>query len=298
VTDLVAIAGATGNAGLEVVRAAHARGLRVRALVRNEDKLAPVRDCVAEVRNIQVTERESLRGALDGAAYVVTALGKTRQTDRVSRRAVDVDANANLFDESRVAGVGRIAMVSVFGADPDSSVSMLRMKGDAETALRECGVPHVVIRPTGFFSDMWEVFQMASRGSLWTVGSGATRMNPISLPDLGRFIVDSLLDDAQVGKALPIGGPDMITWRELGDMCGRVLGKPVKTRALPMWLAKGGIAMIRPFSRNRWELAQFIVGSVKLMDDLSDDELPPCFGVEHLEDYFSARHDAHEDIAT
>jgi len=288
--ETMVIAGATGNCGKEVVRAAHARGLRVRALVRDPARLAAVRDCVDEVRTVEVTRRDDLRGTLDGAAYLVTALGKTRQTDRVDRRAVDVDANLHLFDEAAAAGVGRVGLVSVFGADPASRVALLRMKGEAEEALRAAGLDHVIVRPTGYFSDMWTMFEMARDGTLWMVGSGETRLNPISLPDLGRFIVDRVVEGAD--QPLACGGPDLLTWNGIGEICGRVLGRPVKTRHVPMWMARAGVAMMRPFSRNRWEIAQFILGQVALMDGIAEDQLPPAVGTEHLEDWLRQRHQA------
>lgn len=124
---LVAIAGATGNCGREVVRAAKEHGLRVRALVRSEAKLGRMRDICDEVRVVQATQRDTLRGALDGADYLVSALGKTFQKDNVERRSVDVDANLYLFHEAKSAAVARVALVSVFMARPNHPVELVRI---------------------------------------------------------------------------------------------------------------------------------------------------------------------------
>src|SRR5690606_19756319 len=104
---LVAIAGATGNAGRKIVAEAHRRGLRVRALVREEARLREARPFCDEVRIVQVTDPASVRGALDGATYAISALGKTMQKDSTPRRAVDVEANVHLFAEARRAGARR-----------------------------------------------------------------------------------------------------------------------------------------------------------------------------------------------
>lgn len=282
----VAVAGATGNCGRAVVRAAHAHGLRVRALVRRPEALADLADAVDEVRTVQVTERESLRGALDGVDLLVSAVGKTRQTDRIARQTVDVDANRFLFEEARAAGVARIGFVSVLGADPDSPIEMLRMKGEAEAALRATGVPAVVVRPSGFFSDLDAFLDTAARGrALWTVGDPDTRIDPISLPDLGRVVLEAALDPANVGRALPVGGPQRLSWRDVADACAQALGRPVRLHAVPLPLARLAVPLIRPFQRDAWEVAQFIVGMAERAPDLR----PVPRGQQTLAEHFAAR---------
>ncbi len=286
---VVAVAGATGNCGKEVVRAAHSSGLSVRALVRNEARLAPVRDRVDDLRVVQVTDRASIAGSLDGADFLVSALGKTYQKDKVSRWEVDVGANLHLFDEASKAGIRRVALVSVFGADPNHDIALMRMKGEVEAALAGTGLPFVIVQPTGFYSDMWELFEMARRGTFWIIGDGSVGFNPIGLDDLGEFIVRSLLDDSKVGQRLPCGGPDTLTSHDIAAMAARVLGRPVKKRHVPLWLARAAVAMVRPFSRNLWEMGQFFVGQVGVLQAHGGMVTAPVAGRRRLEDYFRSR---------
>ena len=287
--EVIAIAGATGNSGREVVRAAHERGLRVRALVRGEERLAPVRDCVDEVELVQVTQAETLQGVLDGATYLVSTIGKTWQKDGTPRRLVDVDANLNLFAEAGRAGVKRVGFMSVYAADPESPIVVMRMKGEVERALEQSGLEHVIIQPSGFFSDMWEVFQMAQKGTVWTFGKGEGKFNPVSLIDLADFTIEALLNDDNVGKKLPVGGPDALSSHDLAAVCGRVLGRKVRVRSVPMWLAKAGLFLVRPFSRNTWELGQFFVGMTDLLAQQGGDAILPSAGDHRLEDYLRER---------
>lgn len=293
-TRCVAVAGATGNAGRQIVRALAERDVRVMALVRDPDRLGEQREQCAEVRRVQVTEPESLRGALDGADLVVSALGKTYQKDKTPRRAVDVDANRHLFAEAKRAGAKKIGLVSVWGAGLDQPVEMLRMKGEAEAALEKTGVPFVIFQPSGFFSDMWEVLQMCRGGTFWAFGSGRARFNPISLEDLGDFVAEGLLDASAVDLRRPVGGPDDYDAESLAALCGRVLGRTVRVRRVPMWLAKAGVSAIRPFSRGTWELADFFVGSSALAEKLGEAAVLPKTGDHHLEDYLRERNEKNE----
>lgn len=294
----IAVAGATGNAGREIVRALAARGHCVRALVRSPERLGPTKDLCAEVYTVEVTQPGTLKGALDGVEVLISALGKTFQKDKISRRAIDVDANVNLFVEARAAGVARVGLVTVATASPDHPVAMIAMKGEVEERLQASGLPWVIIQPSGYFSDMWEIFQMCARGTLWLLGDGAMRFNPISLLDLGDFIADTVLSDAAVGARHPIGGPEVMTAHEIADRAERVLGKKVKRRHVPIWAARAGVAALRPFSRNMWELGDFFVGQVRFAQRaLGNDATLPAYGTHRLEDYFRERWKAEQAAA-
>jgi uncharacterized protein YbjT (DUF2867 family) len=289
-SSTVAVAGATGNAGREIVRALADRGARVVALCRAPERLGAVRERCAGVRVVEVTQPRSVAGALDGVDALVSALGKTWQKDKTPRRAVDVDANLHLFAEAKRAGVRRVGLISVAWARADHPVAMMRMKGEVEVALKESGLDFVIIQPSGFFSDMWEMLRMCERGTLWSFGKGRARFNPIALEDLGDFVAESVLDDAMVGRTLPAGGPDAFDMHDLAAMCGRVLGREVRVRAVPMWLAKAAVKAVSPFSRGLWEMADFFVGNSAFAETVGDAAVLPSRGQRHLEDYLRDRY--------
>lgn len=288
-SETVAVAGATGNAGREIVRALVERGHRVRALVRNPDRLGALRERCAEVRVVQVTERGSLRGALDGADRVVSALGKTWQKDAVPRRLVDVEANLNLMHEAKRSGTKRFGLLSVAWASMDHPATMVRMKAEVEDALRHSGLPFVIIQPSGFFSDLWEVLEMCKKGTFWAIGDGRLRFNPISLVDLGDFVAEALFNDDRPGQSLPIGGPQTFDSFDLASLCGRVLEREVKVRNVPLWLAKAGVAAVRPFSRNLFEMGEFFVGNTVFGVQRDNDGTVPAYGTHQLEAYYRDR---------
>ncbi len=198
--EMVAVAGATGNAGQEIVRALHEKGHRVCALVRSRARLQHVEACCQEVRIVQVTDRRSVRRCLDCIDRVVSALGKTWQKDKVSRRIVDVETNLNMVEEAQRVEVKRFGLVRVAMASTTHPVAIIRMKGEVEQELKRSGVPLVIVQPSRFFSDIWKVFQVCSKGTFWVIGDGRVRFNPISLVDLGRFVPDSLFDETKIRK--------------------------------------------------------------------------------------------------
>lgn len=286
---IVAVAGATGNAGRAIVRELLAQGSSVRALVRSPRKLSDLADSV-DIREVQLTEPSSVRGTLDGVDVVVSALGKTNQRGGAKRRQVDVDANLSLLEEARRAGTSRFGFISVATARADHPVEMIRMKGEVEDAIEASGIPFVIVQPTGYYSDLWQMLEMARGGSLWTFGDGRMRFNPIDPRDLAEFTVARLFDAGSANGRFPIGGPESLDSYDIARRCQRVLGRRVRVRRIPLWLARAGISVIRPFSEEQWQLADFFLGNVEYAHGaLNNDASMPAYGSRKLEDYFRER---------
>ena len=286
---IVAVAGATGNAGKAIVGELLANGADVRALVRSPEKLGELSSHV-DVRIVQATEPESVRGSLDGVDVVISALGKTTQRGGASRRDVDVGANLTLLREAQAAGVSRFGFISVATASADHPVAMIRMKGEVEHAIEASGLPFVIVQPTGYYSDLWQMLEMARRGSLWTFGDGRMRFNPIDPRDLAEFTVRRVLDEGSASQRLAIGGPETLDSYDIARVCERVLGHRVKVRRIPLWVARAGITALRPFHRELWQLLDFFLGNVEYARrSLDNDASMPAYGRRRLEDYFRER---------
>ena len=70
----------------------------------------------------------------------------------------------------------------------------------------------------------------------------------------------------------------------------RVLDRQVKVRCIPLWLARIGVALLRPFSRNLWEMGDFFVGNAEYARrELGNDASVPAVGQRRLEDYLRSR---------
>jgi uncharacterized protein YbjT (DUF2867 family) len=257
--------------------------------VRVPERLGPVRDLCAEVVVVQATDPASLRGSLDDVDGLISALGKTRQKDRTPRRAVDVDANRNLFTEAARAQLKRIGLISVAGASHNHPSVMMRMKADAEDALKDTGVPYVIVQPSGYFSDLWKGFEMCRRGSFYCLGDGQARFNPISLHDLGEFVASRFLDPSNTGLTLPVGGPQVLRMLDVAEISARILQRKIRVIHIPIWAARTAVALIRPFSRNFWELGQFFVEAIATATRNGGSQVAPLYGKDILENYLRGR---------
>lgn len=203
---VVLVAGATGGTGQEVVREALAKGFRVRVLVRDRAKADTLFADRVSYAVGDVREPRSLRAAVRGARYVVSALGSNTPRDpENSPQLVDYAGVKALAEAARAAGVEHFVLVSSMGVThPDHPLNqtldgILQWKLKGEEAVRASGVRYTIVRPGGLTNDppgqaALRVMQGDPRGA-----SGR-----ISRADLARVLVNALGRPEAYGKTFEI----------------------------------------------------------------------------------------------
>ena len=274
----ILVAGSTGYLGGFVCRELKARGHFVRALARSPEKLAPLRDSLDEIVEAEVTRPETLEHVCDGIDVVFSSVGITRQKDGLTFRDVDYQGNKNLLDVALRAGVQKFVYVSAVNGTRLRHLDIVDAHEAFVEELEASGLDHTVVRPTGYFSDMSEVFEMARKGRVWLIGSGTNRVNPIHGADLAVVCADAIESARQTEIA--VGGPQTMTWREVAKLAFEVLGRPAKVTCIPEWLMWPVVRLVRLFNRHQGELLAFFTTMA------TTDVVAPPTGTRTLEQHF------------
>ena len=277
--EKVLIAGSTGYLGSCAVGIFKEHGYYVRALVRNIAKVEPVKKYIDDIFEGQVTRPETLEGVCDDMDYVFSSLGITRQPDKVTYMDVDYGGNKHILDRARKAAVKKFIYTAVFmPAHIPANIEIFRVKEKFVDELKRSGMDYAIIRPTGFFSDMREVFKMALSGRAYLIGGGRYKSNPIDGADLARVCVNALTHPQ---KEIPCGGPDIYTGREVAELAFSVLGKEPKIINIPEWFVRFVARSVSPFlsSRNRGALEFMLTAFL-------NDFIAPAHEGKSLKDYF------------
>lgn len=279
----IAVAGATGALGREVVRALQARGLRVRALVRDVAKARVLG--ADEVHAADALQPGSLAGAFDGATHVFSAVGASVGSDPAGGRAsfleVDLPANRHLIAAARSARVQRFVYVSAHLAPGRRDVAYLRAHAEVEDLLARSGMRHGIVRPTGFFSAFEEYLALAKRGSVPEIGGGLARTNPIHQADLAELCADLVQSDRD--DVREVGGPEVFTRHQIVELAFEALGKPVRVRRVPIPVARLMSTLVHPFHPRFAEMGHLLAAIN------SADVVAPAFGKRTLAAYFRER---------
>lgn len=252
----VLVTGGSGQLGSAVVRALLADGHRVRCIVLHLSQPDLLAGLPVELREGDVTRPESLPPAFEGIDAVIHMAGivSYARTDRARTRlpAVFVDGTRHALQASADAGVGRFLLTSSIaalgylpdGATGDESTPwnwgpldipyFAAKKGAEDLVLAERRLEALAVNPGIVFGEgdlqrngARTLLQIAS-GRMPGVPPGAT--TAANLDDVARGHLLALRS-GRPGQRYILGGHPM-TFRELYDRIGEVVGRPAPRRTL------------------------------------------------------------------
>lgn len=238
----VLIAGATGYLGRHLISAYHEAGYKVVALARRPEALVTMSGQIERIVFAQATRPETLKDVMRGVDHIVSALGITRQTDGLSYDEVDYQANRNLLDAALDAGLESFTYIHVKNAEAMPKVEMAAAKARFAAELDAAPIQSTIVAPSGFFSDLTEVFEMARKGRVYLFGDGETLISPIDGRDLAEACVKA---SASQEARVEIGGPQTFTLNEVACAAFEALGAQVRITHLPFAPARMGVRLAK-----------------------------------------------------
>ncbi|MFF9012521.1 SDR family oxidoreductase [Streptomyces sp. NPDC014870] len=227
------VTGAGGYIGGRLVPELLDAGHTVRCLARTPAHLRdhPWADRVEVVRG-DVRDADSLRPALrdvDVAYYLVHSMTSGRDFEETDRLAARTFAT-----EARAAGVRRIVYLGGLtpaGIPVDELSPHLRSRAEVGRILLGSGVPTTVLRAAvvvGSGSASFEMLRyLTERLPVMVTPSWvSTRVQPIAVRDVLRYLAGSAQMPADVNRAFDIGGPDVLTYRQMMERYAQVARLP------------------------------------------------------------------------
>ncbi len=242
----VAVAGGTGFVGGAIAAELHARGESVIVLSHRPDRARAHLPDDVEIRDADVADISSLERALRGVVALVISLAFPNSPMETPRRghtfeAVDAAGTERLVAAAAAAGVRRIVYISGAGAASDSPRSWFRAKWRAERAVRESGIAYTVIRPTWVYGPrdvaLNRFLGFAKRLPFVPLtGGGRQLLAPVFVDDVARLAADALRADAARDQVFEVGGPDILSMREVIRVALGVAGlrRPLLPAPVPL----------------------------------------------------------------
>jgi uncharacterized protein YbjT (DUF2867 family) len=229
---MILVTGATGNAGVEVVRALRQRRASMRAFVR--DPVEARRKLGDDVQLVpgDFADPRSVRAALEGVETVFLS-----GADDPRR----VDWETDLIDAASAASVRRIVKLSGIGAAPESPVGPWAWHGQIERHLLDSDVPSVVLRASFFMSNLLAgAEQIAADGALAAPG-GEARIAMVDPRDVGACAASVLTTARHDGHTFVLTGPRAITFADVAREISAIAGREVAYLDLPDEAAQQGL---------------------------------------------------------
>jgi uncharacterized protein YbjT (DUF2867 family) len=226
-SPLVAVTGATGHIGAELVRQLRKRGAAVRAIGRSAARLAPLAALGAEAREGSIADAGFLARVFAGADAVFALVPPDYAT--ADHRAYQRQTADHLARAVEAARVPSVVTLSSLGAELDAGTGPIAGLHDLEKRIEQiAGVRVVHLRPTYFMEN-----ELNNIGLIKTAGITGSPLKAdllrtlVATRDVAVVAAELLCGPAAAGISVrELLGPREYTSREVASCLGTAVGRP------------------------------------------------------------------------
>jgi uncharacterized protein YbjT (DUF2867 family) len=241
---VILVTGGTGFVGGHVVQALRQADRPVRCLVRSTKRAGRLAALGCELVEGDVTDKTSLRGAVEGVDVVVHLVairqGRPEQFQRIM-----IGGTRDLLELAKEGGVKRFVLMSALGTSEETKdlVPYYGAKWQEEHDVQGSGIPYVIFRPSFIFGregGILPTFRKLAKLAPVTpiIGSGKQRIQPIWADDIAAYFDRAIDFEAATNRMFELGGPDVVAWNEFWERLKRTLGMRRPSVHVPVGLMK------------------------------------------------------------
>jgi len=232
---IVLVTGASGFIGRLLTKALLAEELQVRCMVRRTS--LPSAGSVETVHG-DLLEPATLPAAMAGvdtAFYLVHAMAGGRAG--FERR--DREAAENFVRAAEKAGIRRVIYLGGLGETGGDLSEHLKSRLEVAQILRSGNFATTFLRAAIIIGAGGASFEMIKAlverlPVMITPRWVTTRCQPIAVADVISYLVGCLKDERTSGGTFDIGGPDVITYKEMMERFGRIMGRTLFILPVPV----------------------------------------------------------------
>ncbi|MBC8552805.1 MAG: NAD(P)H-binding protein [Candidatus Brocadiales bacterium] len=234
--DRVLILGGTGFIGKKLVSELTGRNIRLRLLVRNPSKVPAA---ILKSRDIEIVKGDIVRGeglkeAVSGihtAYYLVHSMGGKSMFKNTEFARMDKNAAKNFIKSADEAGIKRVIYLGGLGETGKDLSEHLRSREEVAEILSSGKPLATVLRAAIIIGAEGASFVMlkylVERLPVMICPKWIdTKIQPIAVKDVLAYLTGCLFQSDTAGKKFDIGGPEVLTYREMMQQYTEAVGIP------------------------------------------------------------------------
>jgi len=246
----VTVFGGSGFVGRYIVKRLAKAGALVRVAVRDPEgaKFLKPMGALGQISfyGIDIGDAGDVAAAVAGSDDVIISVGVLAESGRQSFRRLHVDGPAAVAAAAASEGVERLVHISAIGANAESESRYARSKAMGEAAVSAAFPAASILRPSVIFGpedDFLNRFAAMARmaPALPLIDGGDTKFQPVYVGDVADAVMAALQDANAAGKTFELGGPAVLTLKEIFEY---IMDETGRKRAL----APAPARLLRPFA--------------------------------------------------
>jgi NADH dehydrogenase len=238
---LVTVFGGGGFIGRHIVQRLAAAGHTIRIAGRDTERAA--RLCtmggVGQITPVaaSITDEASSARAVAGADIVINLVGILFEGRAGDFQRIQAEGAGRVARLSAATGAKQFLHLSAIGADAGSPSLYAQTKAAGEAAVLAAFPGAIILRPSVVFGPDDQFFNrfagLAAMLPFMPVVAGETRFQPVYVGDVADAAMAALADPAAAGKTFELGGPRVMSMRQVLRYILDVTGRRRPMIALP-----------------------------------------------------------------
>lgn len=228
----ITILGGAGFVGSSIVGKLDAAGYQVKVLSRRRETgkhliLLPN----VQVVDCNISDNHALKKALTGSDAVINLVGILHETSKNSFEKVHHQLPRFLAQSCEELGIGRLIHMSALQANKHAPSAYLKSKAAGEAAVNEFSkkLDVTIFRPSVIFGQGDSFINMFANLVKFLpiifLAKPEAKFQPIWVEDVAQCVVNALENTDTYGKSYELGGPQIVTLKQLVQKVMDILGK-------------------------------------------------------------------------
>ena len=232
ISTRIVVAGASGFVGKNLRSFLHENKLNVLAISRKNFRKYP-----SEVKIISTNLSDpKLQSKLKNYDALINLIGIGRQTPKSTFEEINLNLTKDVIETCKNTGIKKIIFISGLGVSRSNKSDYFVSKYKAEREIINSGLDYTIFRASYIIGKTDHLTKALSKqmkkGVIVIPGSGKYRLQPISVLDVTKIILEAILGKKFSRKIIDLVGPQKISFEDFVKLFAKNTGTKIKKISL------------------------------------------------------------------